>query len=96
VSADVKNGKTALYNRLEGNDEDYILVDIVRNAGKKGHKCEAFVRGGPREIAHFEPTTVRAAIVTCGGLCPGLNNVIRELVDCLYRLYNVSSVVGVM
>jgi 6-phosphofructokinase 1 len=32
---------------------------------------------GPRKYLHFKPTEVKAAIVTCGGLCPGLNVVIR-------------------
>eukprot|EP00972_Heterocapsa_arctica_P083789 12347095-Heterocapsa_arctica.AAC.1 len=34
---------------------------------------------GPRESLHYDPQAVTAAIVTCGGLCPGLNAVIREL-----------------
>lgn len=38
---------------------------------------------------------VRAAIVTCGGLCPGLNNVIRELVNSLFHLYKVQTVYGI-
>ena len=36
--------------------------------------------GGPREYIYFDPARTRAGIVTCGGLCPGLNNVIRGLV----------------
>ncbi|MFW6253144.1 MAG: hypothetical protein ACOC4F_04355, partial [bacterium] len=39
-----------------------------------------FEKAGPRELLFFEPGTVKAAIVTCGGLAPGLNNVIRSLV----------------
>src|SRR6201985_2471534 len=35
--------------------------------------------GGPREYIYFDPARTRAGIVTCGGLCPGLNNVIRGL-----------------
>jgi 6-phosphofructokinase 1 len=38
---------------------------------------------------------VTAAIVTCGGLCPGLNNVIRELVHALHHLYSVDSILGI-
>jgi hypothetical protein len=38
---------------------------------------------------------VKAAIVTCGGLCPGLNNVIREVVDTLYYCYGVDTIIGV-
>ena len=37
---------------------------------------------------------MKALIVTCGGLCPGLNNVIREIVMCLYYCYGVNQVYG--
>lgn len=36
-------------------------------------------RAGPREEIYFEPEEVKAGIVTCGGLCPGLNDVIRQV-----------------
>lgn len=41
------------------------------------------------------PLAVKAAIVTCGGLCPGLNTVIRELVMCLHYNYGVDTIYGV-
>jgi 6-phosphofructokinase 1 len=75
-------------------DDDFILADIVRKRTKE-RVCEAFVRAGPRKSLHFDPKKVRAAIVTCGGLCPGLNNVIREIVHSLYNLYDVEKVIGV-
>ena len=50
----------------------------------------AYVRAGPHESLHFDPNTVNAAIVTCGGLCPGLNNVIREVTNTLHNLYNIN------
>jgi 6-phosphofructokinase 1 len=53
------------------------------------------VRAGPRSLTHFNPEVVTAAIVTCGGLCPGLNNVIRELVHALIRLYGVKTIYGI-
>lgn len=43
----------------------------------------------------FESDEVHACIVTCGGLCPGLNTVIREIVCGLYRMYGVHRVVGI-
>ena len=43
----------------------------------------------------FHPSDVRAAIVTCGGLCPGLNTVIRELVWGLWFQYGVRTVLGI-
>eukprot|EP00729_Bicosta_minor_P000862 gene862-29743_t len=51
---------------------------------------------GPRQTLHFAPEKgIRAAVVTCGGLCPGLNNVIREIVDSLHNLYGAELVYGV-
>jgi 6-phosphofructokinase 1 len=45
---------------------------------------------------HFDPSKVNAAIVTAGGLCPGMNNVIREIVHTLHYQYQVKSVLGVI
>ena len=50
---------------------------------------------GPREKIFFDPTKIKAAIVTCGGLCPGLNNVIRAIVLDLHYRYGVKDVVGI-
>ena len=82
------------YNKIIGTS-DYIVSDIVRKEGDQtGSEC--WVRAGPRGTIHFEPSNVNAAVVTCGGLCPGLNNVVRELVHALYYLYGVNSVLGVV
>ncbi|KAL1356535.1 hypothetical protein AAHE18_05G191400 [Arachis hypogaea] len=54
-----------------------------------------FRRAGPRQKVYFESDEVKAAIVTCGGLCPGLNTVIRELVCGLHHMYGVKSVLGI-
>ena len=50
--------------------------------------------GGPRRKVFHAPGATRAGIVTCGGLCPGLNDVIRGLVMELKTHYGVSDVVG--
>ncbi len=52
-------------------------------------------KAGPRERLYFNPAHVHAGIVTCGGLCPGLNDVIRALVRCLWNRYGVRRVSGV-
>lgn len=44
---------------------------------------------------YFESDDVHACIVTCGGLCPGLNTVIREIVCGLYYMYGVHKVLGI-
>ncbi|KAK6265151.1 Phosphofructokinase domain - like 4 [Theobroma cacao] len=55
----------------------------------------AYHRAGPRNQIFFDPCTTRAAIVTCGGLCPGMNTVIRELVVGLWDLYGVRQIYGI-
>src|SRR5215210_8161782 len=53
-----------------------------------------FELAGPRAKLFFDPKQTRAGIVTCGGLCPGLNNVIRSLFLELHYGYGVAEVVG--
>ena len=50
---------------------------------------------GPREKIYFEPSKVKAAILTCGGLSPGLNNVIRAIVRTLTIEYGVHNIYGI-
>ena len=59
----------------------------------RGHMYYQMLRGGPRDSLHFDPATSKAVIVTCGGLCPGLNSVIREIVmTCTH--YGVKDIFG--
>lgn len=67
--------RRAQYNKLIG-EHECILANIRRKPGGN-EEVRAYVRAGPVEKLHFNPKNVNAAIVTCGGLCPGLNNVIR-------------------
>lgn len=53
-----------------------------------------FERAGPRQLNYFDGKDVAAGIVTCGGLCPGMNNVIRGLVLQLWHAYGVRRVLG--
>jgi hypothetical protein len=53
-----------------------------------------FELAGPRAKLFFDPAQTRAGIVTCGGLCPGLNNVIRSLFLELHFGYGVRNVLG--
>jgi len=80
------SGKTH-YNKLIGFHE-CILADLVRKPGFPT-RSKAYVRAGPRRELHFNPQNVSAAIVTCGGLCPGLNNVIREITCSLHFMYGI-------
>jgi 6-phosphofructokinase 1 len=57
-------------------------------------KIPAFAPAGPRKKIFFDPSKTRAGIVTCGGLCPGLNDVIRGIVMELYFRYGVKRIHG--
>ena len=88
---DINGDARAKYNVLVG-DHECILANIRRKPGKID-VMRAYVRAGPREKLHFNPKTVNAAIITCGGLCPGLNNVVREITRALYHLYGIKGTV---
>lgn len=53
-----------------------------------------FEMAGPRAKIYFDPAKTRCGIVTCGGLCPGLNDVIRAIVLQLYHHYGVKTIYG--
>ena len=83
-----------IYPSLRPSHSALIIGDIVRDMRQRA-VSRAFVRAGPRSRTYFDPSKSRAAIVTCGGLCPGLNNVIRELVDTLTFGYGTTEIYGV-
>jgi 6-phosphofructokinase 1 len=59
-----------------------------------GRAPASFESAGPRERLFFDPNGLRAGIVTCGGLCPGINDVIRAIVLSLYHHYGVETIYG--
>ncbi|KAK4838291.1 hypothetical protein QYF36_012645 [Acer negundo] len=73
---------------------DYI-PDLPIVVHKDSPRGTHFRRAGPRQRVYFESDEVYACIVTCGGLCPGLNTVIREIVCCLHYMYGVNKVLGI-
>ena len=77
--------------------EDAAIAAKVQISSQNSFKNNdvAFVQAGPRLNIHFNPQCCKAAIVTCGGLCPGLNTVIRELVMCLHRQYGIEETFGI-
>jgi 6-phosphofructokinase 1 len=80
-------------------DSERILYDVTLDNFKKcretGELPVSFEKAGPRENIYFEPAKTKVGIVTCGGLCPGLNNVIRSLVNELYYRYGINRVLGI-
>ena len=80
-------------------DSAKILFEnrLARLAGKSTKvvaQLAACEQVGARRKIFFDPTKVRAGIVTCGGLCPGLNDVIRAAVMCLHFRYGVQNILG--
>jgi 6-phosphofructokinase 1 len=57
-------------------------------------RLATFELAGPRDRIYFDPATLRCGIVTCGGLCPGINNVVRGLVNELTHAYGVKEIFG--
>ncbi len=94
-----------ILSEVEGDEVyDYVKADdrILYDASSKmlerlkaGITPISFEKAGPQKKIYFDPAKAKVAIVTCGGLCPGLNNVIRGLVMQLYRRYNVKNVIGI-
>ena len=71
-----------------------IPVEIVRDLDAPPRDEMLFELAGPRAKLFFDPARTRAGIVICGGLCPGLNNVIRALFLELHHTYGVAEVLG--
>jgi len=76
------------------NDQAQIPAVIVRDPAAPKRDEVLFELAGPRAKLFFDPAKTRAGIVTCGGLCPGLNNVIRALFLELHHTYGVAEVLG--
>jgi 6-phosphofructokinase 1 len=79
-------------------DMDHVLyhnslqtIETYQGAGKTPPFLE---KAGPREKIYFDPSKLKCGIVTCGGLCPGLNDVIRAIVMSLFHHYGVPTVFG--
>ena len=82
--------------------ENHFVRDATRIRFDIELPCEtnessdlSFEKAGPRQSIFFDPGEVRAAVVTCGGLSPGLNNVIRSIFYELTENYGATSVWGV-
>ena len=75
-------------------DRIRIPIDIATVPGEPPADEGSFELAGPRARLFFDPKQTRAGIVTCGGLCPGLNNVIRSLYLELHHIYQAKAVLG--
>lgn len=75
-------------------DDARVLVQIECREGEQIDSSRTLEKAGPRPMLYFDPTRTRVGIVTCGGLCPGINNVIRALVLELHHHDKIQEVIG--
>jgi len=66
----------------------------VENLLEAGRKPASFETAGPRQKIYFDPSKLKCGIVTCGGIYPGLNDVVRAIVLSLFHHYGVRTVFG--
>jgi len=78
-------------------DDEYVRLSTAVKPGAQQpmKKSQILECAGPRELIYFTPAHVHAGIVSCGGLCPGINDVIRSIVRCLWYRYGVTRISGI-
>ena len=65
-------------------DQRRVIIEVdssrISQMIKKSQPLPSFESAGPRQQIFFDPSKLKCALVTCGGLCPGLNDIIRSIV----------------
>lgn len=103
INLEIKNlGKNIFLSPIKNinyvDDKDKIVYSITYSKLKKQFEEDKILtieRAGPRKMLFFDPQKTVVGIATCGGLSPGLNNVIRSLVLQLYYQYHVKDIIGI-
>lgn len=80
-------------------DQSRVIIEVDENRVNRMIKDEksppCFELAGPRSQIFFDPSKLRCALVTCGGLCPGINDIIRSIVLELHYAYGVKHIFGI-
>jgi 6-phosphofructokinase 1 len=108
---DIPNlGKAALPSPLEKrvaetgsisfvSDQSRVVIEVDDDQVNRMIKAEkalpSFELAGPRPQIFFDSSKVKCALVTCGGLCPGINDIIRSIVLELHYGYGVRHIFGI-
>ena len=99
ITSPIKARETEGGTRRFVSDKERILVNIVEGdmmeAPKGRKKLLSFQRAGPRSKIFFDPSKLHCAVVSCGGLCPGINDIIRSIVLALHYHYGVRNIYGI-
>ena len=75
-------------------DDTRVIYEVEVHGGVLPTDPVLFEKAGPRDSIFFDPKQTRVGIVTCGGLCPGINNVVRSMVLELHHKYGVQEILG--
>jgi 6-phosphofructokinase 1 len=99
IPSPIRRGPADEENHGFVTENQRILVDLDAEAViqdiQNGLTPPSYELAGPREKIYFDPSKVRCALVTCGGLCPGLNDIIRAIVLQLHYGYGVRNIYGI-
>ncbi len=80
-------------------DDSHVIIEVDANRItqmiRKEKSLPSFELAGPRRQIFFDPSKLKCALVTCGGLCPGLNDIIRSIVLELHYGYGVRNIFGI-
>ena len=99
IPSPVQNHTKGANNISFVSDNERVAID-VRTSNlfqkiKQNQEPSSFEQAGPRNSIFFDPRKLRCALVTCGGLCPGLNDIIRSIVLELHWGYGVHTIYGI-
>jgi 6-phosphofructokinase 1 len=98
ITSPVHKWENDSHSRSLVSDSNKVLLDINLNNLVKmvedGKEFPSLELAGPRNKIYFDPSKLRCALVTCGGLCPGVNDIIRAIVLELFYGYGVRNIYG--
>ncbi len=99
IPSPLRNLDGEIHKRRFVDDNNRVMIAVdpeqVANRIREDGSPPSFERAGPRSRIYFDPSKLRCALVNCGGLCPGLNDIIRSLVLELYYGYGVRNIYGI-
>jgi len=99
ILSPIQRGKRGAQSQSFVSDTERIITDVNLNnltmMIKEGKEIPSFEMAGPRRKIYFDPSKLKCALVTCGGLCPGLNDIIRSIVLELFYGYGVRNICGI-
>lgn len=99
IPSPIKGAKRSMTDLYFVEDNDRVSINVkvsdLQKALTEGEMLPSFEMAGPRSRIYFDSSKLRCALVTCGGLCPGLNDIVRSVVLELYYGYGVRHIYGI-